>query len=124
MFPPPASPGNKHADLNNLEDGVEKRLTKRARARGMNAQKKLFLIRECCEHAAEFIPSNKTVFSEMIRDLLKERTDLLKEPRNTVLRWAADRDDLVQKEMDSDAQIDQDDFELAVEQFSARLKTV
>lgn len=51
--PPPASPGSKHAHLNNLEDDVEERLKKRARARGMNAQEKLFLIRECCEHAAE-----------------------------------------------------------------------
>lgn len=44
----PASPGNKDADLSNLEDGVEERPMKRARARGMNAQKKLFLIGECC----------------------------------------------------------------------------
>lgn len=87
-------------------------------------KKSIFLIRECCEHAAEFIPNNKMVFWEMTRDLLKERTDLLKEPRNAVLRWAADRDGLVQKEMGSGTQVDQDDFELAVERFSARLKTV
>ena len=88
-------------------------------------KKRPFLIRECCEHAAEFEPYNKTVFWETICDLLKERTDSLKEPRNTVLRWVADRgDDHVQEEMGSGTQVDQDDFKAAVEQFFARLKAV
>lgn len=61
----------------------------------------------------------------MNRDLLKECTDLLKEPRNNVLRWVADRrDDHVKEEMGSGTQVDQDDFKVAVEQFSARLKAV
>lgn len=61
----------------------------------------------------------------MNRDLLKECTDLLKEPRNNVLRWVADRgDDYVKEVMGSGTQVDQDDFKVAVEQFSARLKAV
>lgn len=108
------------------EDDTEKKSAKRGRARGMNAEKKLILIRECCEHAAEFKLNNKTAFWIMIRDLLKQRTGyLLKEPRNTVLRWVADRrDELVEEEMGSSTQVDQDDFKAAVEQFADRLKVV
>lgn len=62
----------------------------------------------------------------MICNLLKNRTRyLLKKPRNRVLRWVADRgDELVQKEMGSSTQVDQDDFKAAVEQFAGRVKAV
>lgn len=62
----------------------------------------------------------------MICQLLKENTGYdLKEPRNTVLRWVAKRvDELVEEEMGSGTQVDQDDFKVAVEQFNDRLKTV
>ena len=105
---------------------VDERPKKRGRGRGMNAQEKLVLIRECCEHAAEFKPRNKKQFWAMIRDLLKEQTGYdLKEPRNTVLRWVADiGDELVSEEMGSGTQVDQDDFKTAVEQFAQRIKAV
>lgn len=92
----------------------------------MNAQEKLALIRECCEHAGEYRLNNKMAFLMMIRDLLKNRTGyLLKEPRNTVLRWVADRgDELVQEEMGPGTQVDQDNFKVAVEQFAGRVKAV
>ena len=105
---------------------MDKRLKKKGRGRGMNAQEKLILIREYCEHAAEFKPRNKKQFWAMIRDLLKEQTGYdLKEPRNTMLRWVADiRDELVSEEMGSGTQVDQDDFKIAVEQFAQRIKAV
>lgn len=92
----------------------------------MNAQEKLVLIRECCEHAAEFKPRNKKQFWATIRDLLKEQTGYdLKEPRNTVLCWVADiGDELVSEKMGSGTQVDQDDFKTAVEQFAQRIKAV
>lgn len=108
------------------ENEMEDMPKKKTRARGMNAQEKLVLIRECCEHASEYRLNNKMAFWMMIRDLLKARTGyLLKEPRNTVLRWVADRgDELVQEEMGSGTQVDQDDFKAAVEQFAGRIKAV
>lgn len=38
----------------------------------MNAQEKLVLIRECCEHAEEYKGGTKTGFWTMIRELLKK----------------------------------------------------
>lgn len=120
--PNPLSPKPNNADENSEEEQSQKR----GRARGMNAQEKLVLIRECCEHVAEFKPGNKGAFWAMICQLLKENTGYdLKEPRNTVLRWVAKRvDELVEEEMGSGTQVDQDDFKVAVEQFNDRLKTV
>lgn len=108
------------------DNEVEDMPRKKTRARGMNAQEKLALIRECCEHASEYRLNNKMAFWMLIRDLLKTRTGyLLKEPRNTVLRWVADRgDELVQEEMGSGTQVDQDDFKAAVEQFAGRVKAI
>ena len=78
-------PGGSAGNLSNSENEGEKR-RKKSRARGMNAQEKLALIRECYEHAKEYRLNNKMAFWMMICDLLKNRTGyLLKEPRNTVL---------------------------------------
>lgn len=103
------------------EEDEEKRPAKKDRARGMNAQEILALIRECCKHALEFRPTNKSAFWFMIRDLLKQYTGYLwKEPRNTVLRWVVDcGNELVTEEMGSGTQVDQDDFKAAVEQFAS-----
>lgn len=47
------------------------------------------------------------------------------EPRNTVLRWVkACMEELVQEEMGSGTQVDQDDFKAAVELFKNRLEAV
>ena len=83
----------------------------------MTLQEKLALIRECCEHVGEYKPWNKTVFWEMIQGLLKNRTgyDLL-EPRLTVMCWVKTRiNELVEEEMGSGTQVEQDDFKAAVE---------
>lgn len=74
----------------------------------MNAQEKLCHIRECCEHASEYKPRNKLAFWEMIRKILRDQTGYdLKEPRNIVLRWVANRgEELVSEEMGSGTQVD------------------
>lgn len=47
------------------------------------------------------------------------------EPRNTVTRWVKARiDELVEEEMGSGTQLEQDDFKAAVEQFARRMETV
>lgn len=47
------------------------------------------------------------------------------EPRLTVMRWVKARiDELVEEEMDSGTQVEQDDFKAAVEQFAIRFNTV
>lgn len=92
----------------------------------MNPQEKLVLIRESCEHANEYKPRNKTAFWDMIRALLKEQTVYdLQEPRVTVTRWVKARiDELVEEEMGSGTQVEQDDFKAAVEQFASRMNSV
>lgn len=92
----------------------------------MTPQEKLVLIRECCEHADKYKPRNKIAFWKMIRVLLKDQTgyDLL-EPRVTITRWVKARiNELVDKEMGSSTQVEQDDFKTAVEQFAIRMNTV
>lgn len=86
----------------------------------MNAQKKLDLIQKCCKYALEFRSTKKIAFQIMIRDLLKQHTGyLLKNPRNTVMRWIADRgNEFVAEEMGFRTQVDQNDFKAAVEQFT------
>ena len=62
----------------------------------------------------------------MIGGLLKDRTryDLL-EPRITFMCWIkAWNDELVEEKMGLDTQIEQDDFKIAVEQFTIRINTV
>ena len=59
--------------------GVQKDTTsqttrRKGQSSGMNHQDKLVLICECCEHANEYNPRNKTGFWDMIHDLLKEQT--------------------------------------------------
>lgn len=83
----------------------------------MTPQEKLYLIRECCEHAEEYKPRNKLAFWEMIRRLLREKTGYdFMELRNTVTRWVKARiDELVEEEMGSGTQVEQDDFKVAVE---------
>lgn len=50
---------------------------------------------------------------------------MLKKPRNIVLWWVADyRDELIQEEIDSSIQIDQDDFRIVVEQFAGQVKAI
>lgn len=100
--------------------------TKKGRNRGMNPQKKLVLIRECVKHADDYKPGTKGAFWTTIRDLLKDRTGYdLVEPRNTVLRWVKARiDELVEEEMGSGTQVDQDDFKAAVEVFRNRWEIV
>ncbi len=99
-----------------MEEDEEERPAKKGRNRGMNAQKKLALIQEYCKHTLEFRPTNKTAFWIIIHDLLKQRTGyLLKEPKNTVLRWVANCDNkLVAEEMGFGTQVNQDDFKAAV----------
>ena len=99
---------------------------RKGRNRNMTPQEKLYLIRECCEHAEEYKPRNKLAFWEMIRRLLREKTGYdLMEPRNTVTRWVKARiDELVEEEMGSGTQVEQDDFKAAVEQFAGRMETV
>ena len=102
------------------------RSRKKGQNRAMNAQEKLVLIRECCEHADEYKNGNKTAFWAMINKLLKNRTgyDLL-EPRNTVFRWVQQlTDELVSEEMGSVTQVEQDDFKAAVEKFCGRIEIV
>ena len=108
------------------EEGETAGRRKKGRSRAMNAQEKLVLIRECCEHSDEYKNGNKTGFWAMISKLLKDRTgyDLL-EPRNTVLRWVQQlTDELVSEEMGSGTQVEQDDFKAAVEKFRERIEIV
>lgn len=92
----------------------------------MNPQEKFYLIRECCEHVEEYKPRNKLTFWRMIKRLLWEKTgyDLI-EPRNTVTRSVkACIDELVEEQIGSGTQVEQDDFKAAVEQFAWQIKTV
>lgn len=62
----------------------------------------------------------------MIWVLLKDQTgyDLL-EPRVIITRWVKARiDELVDEEMGSGTQVEQDNFKAAVEQFAIRMNTV
>ncbi len=67
----------------------------------MNAQEKLCLIHECCEHVDEYKNGNKTALWSMISKLLKDRTGYnLLEPPNIVLWWVqAFTNELVSGEM-------------------------
>lgn len=57
---------------------------------------------------------------------MKQRTSyLLKESRNTVLRWVADCiNKLMAKKIGSETQVDQDDFKAVMKQFAGRIKAV
>lgn len=120
------TPTSNADDTPQPQEEYETTRNKKGHNRGMNAQEKLVLIRECCEHSDEYRGGTKTVFWTMIRELLKERTRYdLAEPRNTVLRWVKARiDELVEEEMGSGTQVDQDDFKAAVELFKDRLEAV
>lgn len=62
----------------------------------------------------------------MIWRLLKDQTryDLLK-PTITVMRWVkADIDELVEEEMGSNTQVEQDDFKVVIGQFPIQINTV
>lgn len=111
---------------NHSLEEIKNRPRKKGRNRAMNAQEKLVLIRECCEHADEYKLGNKTAFWAMISQLLKEQTGYeLSEPQNTIFRWVkALNDELVQEEMGSGTQVEQDDFKAAVKQFGVRLNAV
>lgn len=62
----------------------------------------------------------------MIRDLLKERTGYdLVDPRQTVVKWVGARiEELVEEEMGSGTEVEQNDFKAAVEQFTKRYQEV
>ncbi|MCJ1470666.1 hypothetical protein MMC07_009312 [Pseudocyphellaria aurata] len=106
--------------------GNEEKIRRRSRNRNMTPREKLILIRECCEHADEYRPGNKSKFWLMIRRLLKERTNYdLVDPRQTVTRWVETRiDELVEKEMGSGTEVERNDIKAAVEQFAGRWHTV
>lgn len=106
--------------------GNEESIRRRSRNRNMTPKEKLALIRECCEHADEYRPGNKSKFWIMIRRLLKERTNYdLVDPRQTVTRWVETRiDELVEKEMGSGTEMERNDIKAAVEQFAGRWHTV
>lgn len=62
----------------------------------------------------------------MIRKLLKDETGYdLQEPRVTITRWVKARiDELVEEEMGSGTQVEQDDFKEAVEKFGERMDAI
>lgn len=92
----------------------------------MNKHEKLVLIQECCEHADEYRPFNKTKFWAMISDLLKQQTGYhLGSPQQTVAHWVkAQMDELIEEQMGSGTEVERHDFKTAVEQFADRMNTV
>lgn len=99
---------------------------KQTRTRNMNKYGKLRLVQECCKHAEEYCPANKTKFWAMISNLLKNHTGYeLVNPGQTVARWVKTQiNELVEEEMGSGTEVERDDLKTSVEKFAERTEIV
>lgn len=108
---PPLS-GNDDGGAENSDDDQTERPRKRNRNRNMNIKERLVLIRECCEHADEYRPGNKTKFWAIIPEFSRQQAGYeLVIPHKKITRWVKARiDELVQEEMGSGTEVERDDF--------------